>query len=177
MKAELEFIEPLLGTMSGNPDLAEEYIAAKHPSGQVQDDEAEAIENLPEVLEKASTVFPRNKEGKPFLWDYQIKGFFKDACAAMIHTEQLTKEELKKVRLTEYLYKRTIDELVFVSPRRILIVLPEKADLYFWERPLRGQTMRGERVALARSEASPEGTHIIFEVNWLNPKLEDYIKR
>jgi len=32
---------------------------------------------VPEVLEKASTIFPRDKDGRPFLWGYQIKGLFK----------------------------------------------------------------------------------------------------
>ena len=71
MKIELEFIEPLLGTLSGNPEIAEEFISAKHPSGKVQEDEAEVIENLPGALEKSSTVgarYPRlasSKECRP----------------------------------------------------------------------------------------------------------------
>ncbi|HUU17377.1 MAG TPA: hypothetical protein VMW72_09530 [Sedimentisphaerales bacterium] len=179
MKIELEFIEPLLGTLSGNPEIAEEFIAAKHPSGEVQEDEAEAIENLPEILEKSSTVFPRDEKGKLFIWDYQIKGFFKDACAAMIHSDAMKKEELKKFRLTEYLHKKTIDQLIFVSPRQIILQLPNSYDpnkIKFCERPLRGQTMRGERIALARSEQVPAGTKIIIDIVTLNSKLDEFIK-
>ena len=29
------------------------------------------------------TVFPRTEDGRPFLYDYQIKGFFKDACGCL----------------------------------------------------------------------------------------------
>jgi len=67
MKVELEFAEPLLGTISGNPEIAEEFIAARHPTGQMQEDEAEAIATLPEVLEKSSTVFSRDEKGRPFV--------------------------------------------------------------------------------------------------------------
>ena len=29
------------------------------------------------------TVFPRNENGEPVLYDYQIKGFFKDSCGML----------------------------------------------------------------------------------------------
>lgn len=29
------------------------------------------------------TVFPRDKDGTPFIWDYQMKGMFKDACGGL----------------------------------------------------------------------------------------------
>lgn len=176
IKVKAEMIEPLLGTLSGNPELAEEFIASKHPSGEVQKDEAAAIEELAEVVEKASTYFPR-KDGKPFVFDYQIKGFIKAACETMIHTSTMTKEELKKVRLTEYLYKRTLDGLLFVSPRRIFLQLPNgDEELKFCQRPLRGQTMKGERIALARSEMAPIGTKIEFEIRVLNKNLMQFLK-
>ena len=167
MKIELEFIEPLLGTLSGNPEIAEEYIAAKHPSGEVQEDEAEAIENLPEALEKSSTIFPRNQKGKPFLWDYQIKGFFKDACGMLRRIAKNPNSKLKA-------YKRVIDGLVFVEPRQIFIELSGKMD---WiERPLRAMTRQGERVALSRSETVPKGSKIKIDIQVLDPSLEDYVK-
>lgn len=178
MKVELKFIEPVLGTLAGDPELAKEFIASKHPESP-QKDEQEAIDNLDETIEKASTVFPRHDD-KPFIWDYQFKGFFKTACLAMIETGTLTKEALKSVRLTPYLCKRTVDTQIFVAPRRIFLELPEGCNpdkLNFCERPLRGQTQRGERIALARSEEAPEGTTVRFEIIVMNPKLEPFIKR
>ena len=167
MKIELEFIEPLLGTLSGNPEIAEEFIAAKHPSGEVQEDEAEAIENLPEALEKSSTIFPRDKKGKPYLWDYQIKGFFKDACGMLRRIAKNPNSKLKA-------YKRVIDGLVFVEPRQIVIELSGKMD---WiERPLRAMTRQGERVALARSETVPKGSKITIDIELLDSSLEGYVK-
>ena len=179
MKVLISFTEPLLGTLSGNPEIAQEFILTKHPEG-ISKDELEAQSNLKEVTEKSSTIFPRNADGQPILWDYQIKGFFKEACAAMIHIEAMTKEDLKKFRLTEYLYKKTIDQLIFVFPRQIVLQLPEGCDpnkLNFCQRPLRGQTMKGERISLARSEEVPEGTKIEIEIKCLNEKHEDFVKQ
>ena len=137
------------------------------------------VEGLAEVTEKASTLFRRNSEGQPILWDYQVKGFLKSACLAMITTGTVTKETLKKVKLTEWTYKRTIDLTVFVAPRRLVLQLPKGVDpnnLDFLERPLRADTMKGARIALARSESCPTGTGTAFEIITLNPKLEGYIK-
>lgn len=177
MNIELEFTQPLLGTLSGDPKVATEFILSKSP-GKVNEDEAEALPDE-QALEKSSTVFPRTQEGQPLIWDYQIKGFFKSACEAMIISEKYKKKELKDYRLTMYLYKKTIDKLIFVSPRRILIQLPDGVDpanLDFLERPLRGETMRGERVCLARSEMIPAGSKVEMEVEDLNPKLDKFIE-
>ena len=175
MKVKITFTEPLLGTLSGNKEIAEEFIISRHPDGSSEEESAAIPE---EQLEKSSTIFART-DGRPHLWNYQVEGLFKEACAAMIHNEVFTKEELKKVRLTEYLYKKTIDEAVFVNPRKIFLELPDGTDssnLDFCERPLRGQTMRGERIALARSEMAPMGTTITIEVEALNPKLMSFVK-
>ena len=175
MKIKISFTEPLLGTLSGNKEIAEEFIISKHPDGQSQE-ELDAIP-VDETIEKSSTIFARNPDGKPMLWDYQIKGFFKEACAAMIHIGTLTQEELKKVRLTQYLYKKTIDEALFVKPRQIPLELPNGDPLKFWERPLRGETMRGERICLARSEMAPIDTVLHVEVIALSLKLQPYIEQ
>jgi len=42
MKVELEFTEPLLGTLPGDEKLAEEYVQSKHPEG-VQKYEQESL--------------------------------------------------------------------------------------------------------------------------------------
>jgi hypothetical protein len=173
-KVRITFSEPLLGTLAGNKDIATDFIASKHPDG-VQQDEAEAIEGIDESLEKASTIFWRDN-GRAFLWDYQFKGFFKESCLTMIYTDTMTKEELKAVRLTEYLYKRTIDKLIHVFPRKIFLHVPDKqAKPVECERSLRAKTMRGERVALARSEELPAGTYVDIEILVRNKNLEPFI--
>jgi len=174
MKIRITFTEPLLGTLAGNKEIAEEFIGGKHPEG-IDPEEKRASERLEEAIGKESTGFARNEDGNPILWDYQIKGFFKEACETMISTETLTKEDLKKVRLTRYLYKKTIDKMIFVYPRQILLQLTGK--LTFCERPLRGETMKGERISLARSEQAPVGTTIEIEITCINQKHKKFIEQ
>ena len=172
MKVKITFTEPLLGTLSGNKEIAEEFIISKHPEGHSE----EESDSIPEVLEKSSTGFARDGDSL-MLWDYQFKGFFKEACEQMIYSGTMTKEELKKFRLTGYLYKKTIDKQIFVMPRKIHLKLPENEKPTFIERPLRGETMRGERICLARSESVPIGTELNIEVVCLNKKLEPFVEK
>ena len=162
MKIEITFTEPLLGTVAGDPEIAKDFILSKHPEGIQSDEE----ESLPETITKATTFFARNDDNSPMLWDYQIKGFFKDACSMMLRVAKVA--ELRA-------YKKIIDGLIFVSPRKITLLLA--GDLTFIERPLRGQTAQGERIALARSQAAPIGTKIQFEVSLLKPSLKKYVKK
>ena len=160
LKVELEFTEPLLGTLPGDEKLAEEYVASKHPEG-VQKDEQES---LPEEIKKFSSYFARNSNGKPILWDYQIKGLFKDACSMMRRVAQV--DALKA-------HKKIIDGLIFVTPRQIELKL--SGELTFTERPLRISTPKGDRTALARSETAPAGTKIQIEILLLKPDLKKYV--
>lgn len=173
MKIKITFTEPILGTLPGNKDIAEEYITSKHPEGHSE----EEIDSLPDTIEKQSTYFARDKDGKPMLWDYQVKGFFKAACLAMIMTDTMTKEELTKYKLTMWGYKRTIDLLVFVNPRRIKLIMPEGSEIKMNERPLRKENFKGGKTALARSEEISEGTVCFIEIIAMNEKLNDFIRR
>jgi len=177
LKVEVEFTNEVLGTLSGTSEITKEFIASKHPDG-VQQDEIEAL-GVDEEVSKKSTVFPRDKDGNIVIYDYQIKGMIKGACYAMIHSGNFTDAKLKKYRLTNYLYKKTIDTQIFVKPRQIIVQLPEGVDankLPFCERPLRAETMRGERIALARSETIPAGSKISFEIVTFNQDLMPLIK-
>ena len=161
MKVEIIFTEPLLGTLAGDPNLAEDFILSKHPEG-IQEDEQESID---EMMKKGTTYFARNGDNAPMLWDYQIKGFFKDACSMMLRVAKV--DDLRA-------YKKIIDGLIFVKPRKIKLDL--SGELTMLERPLRGQTAQGERIALARSEAAPAGTKIEIEIILLKKSLLKYIK-
>ena len=116
LKLKLTFTEEVLGTASGDPEIHSEFIASKGPDAHTREEEVAAL-GIDEVIEKSMTVFPRDEEGRPFLWDYQIKGFFKDACAMLRRVEGSTSKGMKA-------YKKIIDGLVFVAPRRILLAMP-----------------------------------------------------
>lgn len=171
----IEFTERLLGTLSGNRDAATEFILAKHPGGGSAD-EAETLVDGEDVLEKATTFFPTDGKG-PFLWNYQIKGFLKEAMECVAESGRFEKADLKKARLSEYgpTCRRRFDRMVFVGPRKLYLNLPRGESLGMWERPLRASTMKGERIALARSQTAPAGTTITVEIETLNPAIDPYI--
>lgn len=164
IKVRLTFTEPLLGTWPANQNVAREYIASKSPDAATIEDEVAAL-GAEAAADKAMTVFPRSAEGQPILYDYQIKGFFKDACG-MLGRIGGKDEKGKKRAINESgkltAYKKIIDGLIFVSPRQIpLTVIGEMNEC---QRPLRAQTAQGERVSLANSEQIPAGSTCEFEV-------------
>lgn len=171
MKVRLTLTEPMLGTKSANEELFTNYIAAKRPEGPAADElEAEARLNAKcDEREKSMTCFQRTEDGTPMLWDYQLRGFMKDACGAL-RTVPKTKSSALKA------YKKIIDGQVFVAERRIPLEMPEGGKVGICERPLRAQTLQGERVALAKSESVPAGTTLTFTVTMLNPELEGVVR-
>ena len=164
MDVTLTFTEPLLGTLPGDEKVATEYILSKNPNPEATD-EAEAMA-AEEVIGKGMTVFARNTTGAPILWDYQIKGFFKDACSMLRRAPETRSGKLKA-------HKKVIDGLIFVQPRQIPISVWGELDQL--ERPLRAETAQGSRVCLAISEMVPAGSQIEFSVVALDNALEKLI--
>ncbi len=159
------FKQPILGTASNNEDLFRDFIASKAPDAAKIEEEIEAL-GVEGVVEKGMTVFTRNEEGKPCIWDYQIKGFFKDACSMLKKVPGAESAGLKA-------FKKEIDGLIFVSPRKIIIETDKP--IGSCQRPLRAQTPQGERIALAMSEAIAAGATCEFQVTCLKPDLVDKV--
>ena len=164
IKVRITFFEELLGTCSGNPELHREFIASKAPDAESMEDEIAAI-GVDGVVEKSMTVFPRDENGQPFLYDYQVKGFFKDSCGVL---RKVSGTKASKVKA----YKKEIDGLLFVSPRKIPLDL-HGGKLGVCERPLRASTAQGERIALSSSEEAPKGTSIELEINCLTKDMHE----
>jgi len=165
IKARLTFIDELLGTAPSNEDVYREYIASKAPDAASVADEVAAV-GVDGVVEQGMTIFPRGDDGAPALWDYQIKGFFKDACSMLARVGGKD-ENGKKVKAANEsgkltAFKKIIDGLIFVSPRQIPIRFD--GGIGRCQRPLRAQTAQGERTALAISETIPSGASIEIEV-------------
>lgn len=169
---KVNFFEPVLGTSPANEDIYRDFIGSKAPDAATVEEEIEAL-GVDEVVEKGMTVFPRNAEGQPIIWDYQVKGFFKDACG-MLSRVGGKDETGKKKRVNESskltAYKKIIDGLIFVNPRQIPYQFD--GDIGICQRPLRAQTLQGERVALAMSEEIPAGASIEFDVVCLSDEHE-----
>lgn len=159
------FTEGLLATKPNDEEIHKTFVAAKER--EASEDELTAEQRaLAEVdaLEKGKTIFHRDDAGCPIIWDYQIKGFLKEAFKALRRDPKSAAAAVKN-------YKGIIDGSVFVKPRKIRLVLPDGATLGTCQRPLRAQTMQGERVALASSEEAPAGTTMEFSVVTMCPGL------
>lgn len=161
---ELKFIEPVLGTASSDPRIHERFIASKAPDAKTLKEEVEAI-GVDAVEQRGITVFAKTKDGQPFLWNYMIKGFMKDACKSMRDADGSVSAGLA-------MYKSRIDTLVFPKPRNIRLNMPEGSSVRMLERPLRIDMPPYPRVALAASEMLDAGTTCEFDVTMLT----DYIK-
>ncbi len=160
---KVKYVEEVLGTSPNNKELHSEYIASKAPDAASREEEIAAL-GADVVEEKGMTVFPRDDDGKPFLWDYQWKGFFKDACGMLRKADGSKSAGLRA-------YKKEIDGLLFVEPRKIVLDLPDGGEMGERQRPLRAQTPQGERVALAHSETVPAGTTQEFDIVILKDAL------
>lgn len=164
----LTFTEELLGTAAADPKLHTEFIASKAPDAKSLKEEVAAI-GVEEAEVRSMSVFPREK-GAPFLYDYQIKGFFKDACSCLARVPDTKSAALKA-------YRKVIDGTIFVFPRKIFI--QASGEVGDCQRPLRASGPSGERVALAHSETAPAGSRIEFIVELLDdnkwPVLKEWL--
>lgn len=166
LDVKITFIEPILGTCPANKEIYRDFIGSKAPDAGTIEDEVEAL-GVDAVAEKGMTVFPRDENGVPFLYDYQIKGFFKDTCGGLRKVKGTESSKIKA-------YKKEIDRLIFPEPRCIPILFD--GEMGICQRPLRAQTMQGERVSLAMSEEIPEGASITFSIVCLSADHEKAVR-
>ena len=162
----IDFIDDVLGTAPGDPDIHGSYVSSKAPDAATKEEEIAAI-GEDEFLAKGKTIFPTDKSGNPIFWNYQIKGFFKSACAAQ---RGLSGSKSSKVKA----YKKKIDLGIFVFPdaddpsSRAIKIHMTKAGVGECQRPLRAETMQGPRVAIADSDSIEKGSWIEFDVVMLD---------
>ena len=169
IKVRVTYTEELLGTLPANDQLYDEYIASNAPDAMTRKQEIEMF-GVEQVADKGMTVFPRLEDGRPFIYDYQWKGFFKEACGMLRRAD----DTLSKKAMA---YKKVIDGNVFVqgedaaNKRAIVLRLPKGGMVGCCQRPLRADTPQGQRVAIASSETVPAGTVQEFTVVLLNSVL------
>lgn len=156
-RIRITLTDEMLGTNPGNKAIHEKFINSKSPDAETRSEE---LEHLPadEMVKNEMTVFYRDDEGNPSIACYHLYGFFKSACG---YLRKVAKTESSKLKA----YKKAIDGLIKVYPdatdpsgRYLTLHLPEGAKIGSCQRPLRAQTLQGERVALANSETVPAGT-------------------
>lgn len=47
------------------------------------------------MTEKAMTIFPKLPDGTPFIYDYQIRGFFKEMCGILKKLDNTVSSKIK----------------------------------------------------------------------------------
>ena len=166
MRIRITLTDEALGMMPADPDIHGRYIAINAPDAPTMEEEIEAI-GVSAVIEKSMTIFPKLSDGTPYLWDYQIRGFFKDAIGMLRRLPDMKCAKLKN-------YKKVVDGLLFVKERKIPIHL--SGPMGDCQRPLRAETMQGPRVALAHSESVPEGSWMECTLQMLDETLEPVVR-
>jgi hypothetical protein len=161
MIIRLIFREEALGMSPSSANIYDEFIGKNAPDAPSLEEEIDAL-GVDAVVDKGKTVFPI-VDGKPIIWDFQIKGMFKDSCGMLARAEGTLSGQLTA-------YKKTIDGLIHVKPRKIPIILPNGAEMGECQRPLRAQTAQGERIALANSDTIPAGSTCEFEITFFEMK-------
>ena len=155
IKVKITFTEEVLGTLPADENLYKTYIVSKSPDAKSREEEIAAA-GVEEYTEKTLTVFARDPDKNISIYDYQMRGFFKEMCGICSKIPGNVSAGIKA-------YKKLIDNYIFVKERFIKLDLHgEKTGIC--ERPLRASTMQGERIALAMSETVPAGTTAEFTV-------------
>jgi hypothetical protein len=158
------FTENLLGSAPRNKEVFTKFLKDR------QQDRADALSALesenevatlpPEVDESQGYTGFHSDEGGLFIYDYVVKGFFKEAG-------NILKDTLKIKAL-----RSKMDNLLFIFPRRIYLLDSTEKPLLkphgVNERPLRAQTMQGPRVTLAKSDYVNAGSVIKFDLQFLD---------
>lgn len=170
---KITLIDEMLGTNPGDKAIHERFINSKAPEAETREQE---LEHLPvgEVVSKEMTVFYRDDDGNPAIACYHMYGFFKSACGYLRKIKGTESAKLKA-------YKKAIDGLIKVYPqvndiRGRYLTLHTTGPIGNCQRPLRAQTMQGERVALANSETVPEGTWFTCAICLWDESLWDAIE-
>lgn len=138
-----------------------------------------------------------SKVNYPFTWDYQWKGFFKEAMGAIkLHKYDTTKKKdiggNEAINFSDQLrtHKKTVDLAISIHPRKIPLELPEfyydvdgvtklptidsSGRLKINQRSLRISGPQ-ERVAIAISEQVPAGTRMKFTIDIGREDLVDLV--
>lgn len=166
LKIKIELTEEMLGMSPTDPEIYDTFIASNAPDAPTREQEIEAL-GVEEVQRKGMTIFPKMDDGAPFLWDYQIKGFFKDTVGMLRRVPGTACAKVKA-------YKKEIDGLLFVKERKVPIELSD--EMGTCQRPLRSDGPNGSIVALANSETVPVGSTITCTILLMRDDIEAWVR-
>lgn len=151
MKVKIKLISEMLGTVAKDKVIFDTFIQSKKPAN-ITEDESLTVDQSNET---GYTGFHSDNAGL-FIYDYQIKGFLKEQGNV-----------LKDILGIKNLRSK-IDDIVFPFPRRIYLG-QDKPDGIL-QRPLKGDTPKGPRVSLKKSDYINAGKEIEFEIELIPHK-------
>jgi hypothetical protein len=193
---ELVFKTELLGSCP-QKDIVAAFLQDKRQF-EMDDEEEEALA-YGDQLEKGTTFFYRHPETDDLvLSEHQIKGFLKKMgqtyngripvnakVKAKVNEEvdeevdeeanKEAKKDPKKPTKMVSMLRNKIYTLVFVRPRWIPIL--DAGTPEFLERPLRAETAKGPRTALARSEMLLPGCRVLCELHVKPGEIGEHVLR
>lgn len=163
---KVTLLEECLGMSPSNEEIYSKFIASKSPDASTREEEVAAL-GADEVERNEMTVFPRTEDDVPFVYDYQMKGFFKDSCSAL---KRCPGESFAKHSNKMKAYKKIIDGCIFIDERKIPFDVA--GDMGVCQRSLRTSSAQGERTALASSETVPAGSTLTFTIDCRSNQYE-----
>ena len=179
-KFKLEFLSEMLGTVPKQKEIYKDYIISKalkklpEDAELTDEDIEEELLTVPglsssEEEKRSWTGFHSDEQGI-FIYNYMIKGFLKAATEVCMAVSAIDKIPS---------YRKWIDLLVFVEPRKIrFLKSSDETSEYLkepdgcLERPMRIIGPKGPRTALSRSDIISSGRVIEFYISILQNKKE-----
>lgn len=188
MKVKLTLIEDMLGTTPADPAVHAKWVASLAPDAMSMEEEVAAV-GVDQAITNCMTIFPKENE-VPFVWDYQIRGFFKDSCGMLARIKPIKNDDGKLVprNLSSQIkaYKKVVDGLIFVKPRKVFFTRPSDPvgdplgqmliQMGNCQRSGRWDTPLGPRTALINSESVPEGSCLTFDIILLDSTHESLVR-
>lgn len=210
MYVEIQLLADAYGMMPASKELLNDFIASKAPDALTMTEELEIITEE-EVADRQTTIWPitsfRHNATNgtyedvfydrlfkpsaddvlikmPFLYNYQMRGLFKDACGLLSRAKNNISADTKA-------YKKIIDGNIFVFPRHLAFELPEtyfddfgneiktyddKGRLRICQRPLRISGPTGERTAISSSELIPAGSTMKMKIGMTSPSFRPAVE-
>jgi len=200
-------LEEMLGMTPGNQEAFTKFlefrkaklgVKAAQISDEKSEEELKALklkvdEMKADNTENSVDVFPVAEDGTPIIWDYQIRGFFKDSMKALkdmlaikktkgdgdderaAAIKKLSKMTVAAVAGFNKMPATWVDRGVFVGPRQIKIEMPEGGQVGYCQRPLRVEKFPKDITSLKCSETAPAGSVIKFKIGILNDADEKLV--
>lgn len=165
IKVKARLTNDMLGTVPKDPDIYEKFIASKAAEATIAQisEELETVP-LPTDDTRGWTGF-HERDKKPFIYSYMLKGFFKEAMGMM---KKVPGSACSKISA----HKKFVDGLLFIQEREIYFFHPNgspvlSSELIAVSRSLRAQTPQGERITIVKSDQIPEGSSFSFTIKIL----------